>query len=156
MSTIEKADRIKNLPPYLFAKIDQMKAEMQQKGKDIIDLGIGDPDLPTPPHIITALQDAANDPKNHRYPSYSGMLEFSWTLVLKPFLSLVLKRVLPTFLWLTLTPKILFSFPNRGTPSTARPPCLLVVIPILCHCLKKKISCLISLQSPKKFSRRQS
>jgi LL-diaminopimelate aminotransferase len=76
MSTIEKADRIKNLPPYLFAKIDQMKAEMQQKGKDIIDLGIGDPDLPTPPHIITALQDAANDPKNHRYPSYSGMLEF--------------------------------------------------------------------------------
>jgi LL-diaminopimelate aminotransferase len=76
MSTIEKADRIKNLPPYLFAKIDQMKAEMQQKGKDIIDLGIGDPDLPTPPHIITALQDAAKDPKNHRYPSYSGMLEF--------------------------------------------------------------------------------
>jgi LL-diaminopimelate aminotransferase len=76
MSTLEKADRIKNLPPYLFAKIDQMKAEMQQKGKDIIDLGIGDPDLPTPPHIITALQDAANDPKNHRYPSYSGMLEF--------------------------------------------------------------------------------
>ena len=76
MSTIEKADRIKNLPPYLFAKIDQMKAEMQQKGTDIIDLGIGDPDLPTPPHIITALQDAANDPKNHRYPSYSGMLEF--------------------------------------------------------------------------------
>ena len=76
MSTIEKADRIKNLPPYLFAKIDQMKAAIREKGTDLIDLGIGDPDLPTPPHIITALQDAAKDPKNHRYPSYSGMLEF--------------------------------------------------------------------------------
>jgi LL-diaminopimelate aminotransferase len=76
MSTIEKADRIKNLPPYLFAKIDQMKTAMQEKGMDLIDLGIGDPDLPTPPPIITALQDAAKDPKNHRYPSYSGMLEF--------------------------------------------------------------------------------
>jgi len=76
MSTIEKADRIKNLPPYLFAKIDQMKAAIREKGTDLIDLGIGDPDLPTPPHIITALQDAAKDPKNHRYPSYSGMLAF--------------------------------------------------------------------------------
>ena len=76
MSTIEKADRIKNLPPYLFAKIDQMKEKMKQKGMDLIDLGVGDPDLPTPPPIITALQDAAKDPKNHRYPSYSGMIEF--------------------------------------------------------------------------------
>jgi LL-diaminopimelate aminotransferase len=76
MFTIEKADRIKELPPYLFAKIDQMKEEVKQKGADIIDMGVGDPDLPTPPHIITALQDAANDPKNHRYPSYTGMIEF--------------------------------------------------------------------------------
>jgi len=76
MNTIEKADRIKNLPPYLFAKIDQMKEEVKQTGADVIDLGIGDPDLPTPPHIIAALQDAANDPKNHRYPSYTGMIEF--------------------------------------------------------------------------------
>ncbi len=60
---IEKADRIKNLPPYLFAKIDQMKDEVKQTGADIIDLGVGDPDLPTPPHIIAALQDAAKDPK---------------------------------------------------------------------------------------------
>jgi len=76
MTTIEKADRIKNLPPYLFAKIDQMKTEIKKKGVDIIDLGVGDPDLPTPPHIIKSLQDAALDPKNHRYPSYTGMLEF--------------------------------------------------------------------------------
>ena len=76
MITIEKADRIKNLPPYLFAKIDVMKSEMQKKGADLIDLGIGDPDLPTPGHIIAALEQAARDPKNHRYPSYSGMMEF--------------------------------------------------------------------------------
>jgi LL-diaminopimelate aminotransferase len=76
MTTIEKADRIKNLPPYLFAKIDQMKGEIKEKGVDIIDLGVGDPDLPTPPHIIKALQTAVLDPKNHRYPSYTGMLEF--------------------------------------------------------------------------------
>lgn len=76
MVTIEKAHRIKNLPPYLFAKIDQMKGEMQKKGADIIDLGVGDPDLPTPAHIIDALQEAARDPKNHRYPTYSGMIEF--------------------------------------------------------------------------------
>lgn len=73
---IEKADRIKNLPPYLFAKIDQMKEEVKQTGADIIDLGVGDPDLPTPSHIIAALQDAATDPKNHRYPSYTGMIAF--------------------------------------------------------------------------------
>jgi len=66
MITIEKADRIKNLPPYLFAKIDQMKGEMQKKGADIIDLGVGDPDRPTPPHIIKAFQEAARDPRNSR------------------------------------------------------------------------------------------
>jgi LL-diaminopimelate aminotransferase len=76
MIRIEKADRIKNLPPYLFAKIDVMKSEMLKKGANLIDLGIGDPDLPTPGHIIAALQQAALDPKNHRYPSYSGMPEF--------------------------------------------------------------------------------
>src|SRR5512139_317862 len=76
MISIEKAERIKNLPPYLFAKIDVMKSEMQKKGADLIDLGIGDPDLPTPGHIIAALEQAARDPRNHRYPSYSGMLEF--------------------------------------------------------------------------------
>ncbi len=76
MAIVEKADRIKNLPPYLFAKIDQMKGEMEQKGADIIDMGVGDPDLPTPPHIISALQEAALDPKNHCYPSYIGMLAF--------------------------------------------------------------------------------
>ena len=49
------ATRMSNLPPYLFARIDEMKAEQQKKGADIIDLGVGDPDLPTPAHIVDAL-----------------------------------------------------------------------------------------------------
>jgi LL-diaminopimelate aminotransferase len=62
-----------NLPPYLFARIDEMKAEQLKKGVDIIDLGVGDPDLPTPQHIVASLCEAAQDPENHHYPSYAGM-----------------------------------------------------------------------------------
>jgi len=72
----EKAERLNKLPPYLFKEIDRKKAEMRAKGVDIIDLGIGDPDLPTPAHIIEAMKEAVADPPNHRYPSYSGMLDF--------------------------------------------------------------------------------
>ena len=53
------ASRMSNLPPYLFARIDEMKAEQRKKGADIIDLGVGDPDLATPPHIVEALCKAA-------------------------------------------------------------------------------------------------
>ncbi|MBI4209392.1 MAG: LL-diaminopimelate aminotransferase [Deltaproteobacteria bacterium] len=70
------ANRIQNLPPYLFAEIDRQKQELLQKGVDVIDLGVGDPDRPTPAFIIEALQRAAEDPKNHIYPSYSGMNSF--------------------------------------------------------------------------------
>ena len=70
------ASRMGNLPPYLFARIDEMKAEQVRKGVDIIDLGIGDPDLPTPAHIVTALCEAAKNPENHHYPSYAGMEEY--------------------------------------------------------------------------------
>ena len=76
MVLFETAERLKQLPPYLFKEIDRKKAEVMAKGIDIIDLGVGDPDLPTPPHIIEALKKAANDPANHRYPSYSGMNDF--------------------------------------------------------------------------------
>ena len=72
----EIAERLKRLPPYLFAEIDKKKREVRARGVDVIDLGIGDPDLPTPPHIIQALQKAAEDPANHRYPSYEGMLAY--------------------------------------------------------------------------------
>ncbi len=70
------ADRIKNLPPYLFATIDQMKQKALAKGADLINLGIGDPDIPTPETIIRRLQQAAENPRNHQYPSYDGMLAF--------------------------------------------------------------------------------
>ena len=68
--------RIKTLPPYLFAAIDEMKQKAVARGVDIINLGIGDPDLPTPRPIIDALSRAAADPKNHQYPSYEGLLSF--------------------------------------------------------------------------------
>lgn len=73
---IEMAKRIDQIPPYLFAEIDKRKEEMRKKGIDLIDLGIGDPDLPTPKLIIERLKKAAENPKNHRYPSYEGMIEF--------------------------------------------------------------------------------
>ncbi|GAB6265942.1 MAG: LL-diaminopimelate aminotransferase [Methanothrix sp.] len=70
------ADRIKNLPPYLFAGIDKAKQEARARGVDVIDLSVGDPDLPTPDHIVSALKQAANDSSNHQYPSYEGKLAF--------------------------------------------------------------------------------
>lgn len=73
---IEVATRIKTLPPYLFAAIDKMKQEALARGVDIINLGIGDPDLPTPAPIIESLYQAAKNPKHHQYPSYEGMLSF--------------------------------------------------------------------------------
>lgn len=73
---IEKAQRIEQIPPYLFAQIDKKKEEMKQKGMDLIDLGIGDPDLPTPEPIIERMKRALEDPRNHHYPSYEGMIEF--------------------------------------------------------------------------------
>ncbi|MGA3083816.1 MAG: LL-diaminopimelate aminotransferase [Thermodesulfobacteriota bacterium] len=76
MDWIQPSDRLKQLPPYLFKEIDRLKVEVQSKGVDIIDLGVGDPDLPTPAHILNRMNQATLDPKNHRYPSYSGMNEF--------------------------------------------------------------------------------
>lgn len=73
---IQTAERLTKLPPYLFAEIDRKKREVKARGVDVIDMGIGDPDLPTPPHVIKALQVAAEKPEHHRYPSYEGLLEF--------------------------------------------------------------------------------
>jgi LL-diaminopimelate aminotransferase len=70
------SDRINKLPPYLFAAIDEAKSRVIEKGIDVIDLGIGDPDLPTPDHIIQALYRSAKNPARQRYPSYIGMLSF--------------------------------------------------------------------------------
>ena len=72
----KKAERVRMLPPYLFKEIDRLKAELVAAGVDVINLGVGDPDLPTPKHIIKALQIAAEDPSTHQYPSYSGTNAF--------------------------------------------------------------------------------
>jgi len=76
----ERAERLQKLPPYLFKAIDEKKAEVRARGVDIIDLGVGDPDIPTPPHIVEELKRAAEDPANHKYPSYSGMMEYRETV----------------------------------------------------------------------------
>src|SRR5262245_29990202 len=74
--TIKKAKRINELPPYLFAEIDRRKREALSRGVDLIDLGIGDPDIPTPSAIVEKLLEGASKPANHRYPSSQGMAEF--------------------------------------------------------------------------------
>ncbi len=73
---IKTASRLGLLPPYLFAELDRLKKEIQKKGVDVISLGIGDPDLPTPAHIVEALKRAADDPANCRYPDYQGLDRF--------------------------------------------------------------------------------
>lgn len=65
--------RIKRLPPYVFAIVNQLKMEARRRGEDIIDLGMGNPDMPTPQHIIDKLVEAAQNPKNHRYSASKGI-----------------------------------------------------------------------------------
>jgi alanine-synthesizing transaminase len=66
--------RIKRLPPYVFAEVNAMKARARAAGEDIIDLGMGNPDLPTPQHIVDKLCETAQDPKAHRYSASQGIL----------------------------------------------------------------------------------
>jgi LL-diaminopimelate aminotransferase len=72
----EMAQRLTSLPPYLFAELDRRKSALRSKGVDIIDLGVGDPDLPTPQRIVECMREAVLDPRSHRYPSYEGLREF--------------------------------------------------------------------------------
>ena len=69
------ARRIQNLSPYLFVEISKKIAEKRAKGEDVISFGIGDPDIPTPSHIIESLCRAAREPANHRYPETEGLPE---------------------------------------------------------------------------------
>jgi LL-diaminopimelate aminotransferase len=69
------AHRVQELPPYLFVEISKQIAAKRAQGVDIISFGIGDPDLPTPPHILEALIEASRDPANHRYPETEGLPE---------------------------------------------------------------------------------
>ncbi len=72
----EFSHRLQKLPPYLFVELDRLKVEAKARGMDVIDLGVGDPDLPTPLHIVEAGKRALEKPENHHYPSSVGMLAF--------------------------------------------------------------------------------
>jgi LL-diaminopimelate aminotransferase len=67
-----RATRLDRLPPYLFVEIDRAKRKLLDEGVDLVDLGIGDPDLPTLPEIVSALQESCADPLTHRYPPQHG------------------------------------------------------------------------------------
>ena len=69
----EDFHRIRRLPPYVFAHIDPIKARLRASGVDIIDLGMGNPDMPTPQHIVEKLQETVKDPRTHRYSSSKGI-----------------------------------------------------------------------------------
>jgi LL-diaminopimelate aminotransferase len=74
------ASRLDQVPPYLFAEIERKIAAMRAEGTDVISLGIGDPDLPTPPTVIEALERAAAMPETHQYPSNRGIDTFRETV----------------------------------------------------------------------------
>jgi len=73
---MKKAQRLNKIPPYLFVKIEEKKEELQKKGVDIIDFGIGDPDLPTPPHIINKMKEVLASKEAANYPTSKGELSF--------------------------------------------------------------------------------
>jgi alanine-synthesizing transaminase len=68
-------NRVKRLPPYVFAIVNALKIEARRKGEDVIDLGMGNPDLPAPKHVIDKLCEAAQNPKNHRYSASKGITQ---------------------------------------------------------------------------------
>lgn len=72
---VKVSKKLESLPPYLFAEIDVAKRKARAEGRNIIDLGVGDPDIPTPAFIVDKLCEAAHDPKNHRYALDQGMPE---------------------------------------------------------------------------------
>src|SRR5574340_132907 len=65
--------RMTRLPPYVFGVVNQLKMEARRRGEDIIDLGMGNPDLPTPKHIVDKLVEAVRNPRNHRYSLSRGI-----------------------------------------------------------------------------------
>jgi LL-diaminopimelate aminotransferase len=72
---MELAKRLHRLPPYLFVEINQKIAELRARGEEVISFAMGDPDLPTPSHIVERLCQAAHNPANHRYPETAGLPE---------------------------------------------------------------------------------
>jgi len=75
MRPINKSDRLNQLPKYLFAELERKRYEAESAGREVLDLSIGDPDLPTPGFILDRIAEHARDPRNHRYPTSAGMRE---------------------------------------------------------------------------------
>jgi LL-diaminopimelate aminotransferase len=73
---MEVARRLRSIPPYVFAEIDKKRQAAVARGVDVINLGIGDPDQPTPAHIVAAMQKAVTEPINHHYPPFGGTKEY--------------------------------------------------------------------------------
>jgi LL-diaminopimelate aminotransferase len=76
MALTDPSRRLEAIPPYMFAELERRIADKRRAGIDVISLGIGDPDLPTYPHIVAAMELAVADPANHNYPSNRGREEF--------------------------------------------------------------------------------
>lgn len=74
MADTEEFHRIKQLPPYVFEEVNKLKASLRASGRDIIDLGMGNPDMPTPPHIVEKLIETVRNPKTHRYSASRGII----------------------------------------------------------------------------------
>ncbi|MBW2038251.1 MAG: alanine transaminase [Deltaproteobacteria bacterium] len=70
---MEEFHRIQRLPPYVFAQVDELKIAARRRGEDIIDLGMGNPDIPTPKHIVDKLMEAVRNPRNYRYSASKGI-----------------------------------------------------------------------------------
>jgi LL-diaminopimelate aminotransferase len=77
---ISPADRLKSLPPYVFARLDELKVRAREQGLDLIDLGMGNPDGPTPQPVVEAAIKALQDPANHGYPPFEGTAGFRQTI----------------------------------------------------------------------------
>lgn len=124
------ARRLEQIGAYLFADLDRRQDELIARGVDVINLSVGDPDLPTPPHIIEALMEGATDARSHRYPPYAGTGEFraavaGWYarrfgVVLDPereVLALIgSKEGLAHLPWATLDPGDVALVPDPGYP----------------------------------------
>lgn len=125
---MKKAKRIEKIPPYLFARIDKKKEEVAKKGIDIIDLGVGDPDQPTPEYILKKFHEAADDPKNHNYPPYNGTLDFRESVAIwyKKRFGVILdpeKEVISLIGSKEGIAHIFFAFIDLGTPALIPDPC---------------------------------
>ncbi len=129
--------RINGLPPYVFAAINQLRDEARHAGEDVIDLGFGNPDIPSPPVAVEKLAEAARNPRNHRYSSSRGLpnlrlavsklYERRFDVSLDPETEVVFtigaKEGLSHLMWVLLGPGTRRSCPHLRTRSISTPHC---------------------------------